>query len=584
MTGHRRRVASRVTMLVTLALLASCTTDEMVAPTTSAAASTTDPAPVTSPVPTVVGVEESSESVEAYDKFELVVDLDAEYDNPFDHREVALDARFTGPDGSEFLVPGFWDARDSWRLRFTPPAVGEWGYQVTVIDHRGTSTPLEGSFDVVDGDRRGWLRIGSDIDPSYSPRYLAYSDGTPWYGRGHADLDMALGGPDPDGGLRLFNLMPERGENFVMWWPTWGSSFIQADYSSYSPAQLEVIDYVLEEAEATDATVTFTVWTHQYLRTGNHPWGDARWRHNGFSLLTDIDGFFVDEESLAWQENYYRYVIARYAHSPAIAMWQTITEINGTESYEQTDPWHETVNRYFQENDPYRHPTTATMSGWVDWPEGHAVMDMPQVHLYHELRDPIEFGAQVADWTILMWEREAKPNWIGEYGLEGQQHYPELMHHANWAALASGAALTPTEWNDGGAFGRFDDEMAADMARLAAFIESVPLATYNPEQVAVAPSEPGLRGWGVAGDGGGVIWVQDFTTEGGTMEEIRANTMTWSGASLEVVGLAAGRWTIRAYDTWEGRWFEPTNVECSEKCSIPLPDFNSDLAIALERG
>jgi hypothetical protein len=50
------------------------------------------------------------------------------------------------------------------------------------------------------------------------------------------------------------------------------------------------------------------------------------------------------------------------------------------------------MNRYFQENDPYSHPTTATMSGWVDWPEGHEVMDMPQVHLYHELRDPIEWA------------------------------------------------------------------------------------------------------------------------------------------------------------------------------------------------
>lgn len=582
MTRRWRREASWLSLAVCV-LLSSCTTIETVAPTESTTTTTSHP-PAGDPVPAVTGVESGSEAVGIYEKFELVVDFDAEYENPFDQREISLDATFTGPDGSSYAVPGFWDARDSWRLRFTPPVVGEWAYRVTVTDHRGTSSPLSGSFEVVEGDGRGWLQIGSDVDPSYSPRYLAYSDGTPWYGRGHADLDMALGGPEPDGGLRLFNTMHERGENFVMWWPTWGSNFIQADYNRYSPSQLEVIDYVLEEAEAADATVTFTVWTHQYLRTGNHPWGDARWRHNGFSLLTDIEGFFVEQESLAWQENYYRYVIARYAHSPAIAMWQTITEINGTESYNQTNPWHETVNRYFQENDPYRHPTTATMSGWVDWPEGHAVMDMPQVHLYHELRDPIEFGAQVADWTGLMWEREAKPNWIGEYGLEGQQHYPELMHHANWAALASGAAMTPTEWNDGGAFGRFDEEMAADMARFAAFVETVPLVTYSPEKVAVTASEPELRGWGVAGDSGGVVWVQDSTAEGRTMEEIRSHTVTWSGASLEIAGLAEGTWMVRAYDTWNGRWSGPTSVECAEACAIPLPDFTSDIAIALERG
>ncbi|MEX2134518.1 MAG: DUF5060 domain-containing protein [Acidimicrobiia bacterium] len=581
MTWRWRRGASWLSLTASVLLLASCTTGETVAPTTSI--STTTP-PANDPGPAVAGVGPGSEAVGIYEKFELVVDLEADFENPFDQREVSLDASFAGPDGSSYAVPGFWDARDSWRVRFAPPAVGEWEYRVSVTDHRGTSRPLSGSFEVVEGDGRGWLQIGSDIDPSYSPRYLAYSDGTPWYGRGHADLDMALGGPDANGGLRLFNSMPERGENFVMWWPTWGSNFIQADYSRYSAAQLEVIDFVLEEAEAADASLTFTVWTHQYLRTGNHPWGDARWRHNGFSLLTDIEGFFVDEESLAWQENYYRYIIARYAHSPAVAMWQTITEINGTESYDQINPWHEAVNRYFQENDPYRHPTTATMSGWVDWPEGHAAMDMPQVHLYHELRDPIEVGAQVAEWTGLMWDREAKPNWIGEYGLEGQQHYPELMHHANWAALAAGASITPTEWNDGGAFGRFDEEMAADMARLAAFVEAVPLVTYNPEKVAVTASEPGLRGWGVAGDGGGVIWVQDFTAEDGTMEEIRGNTTMWSGASLEIAGMPEGTWIVRAYDTWGGQWLAPGTVGCAEVCSILLPDFTSDIAIALERG
>jgi hypothetical protein len=532
----------------------------------------------------ITAVAEST-TVEIYERFDLVVDLVAEYENPFDQREVSLDASFVAPGGDTYRVPGFWDARDSWRFRFTPSAVGEWEYEITVTDHRGVSGPLRGSFTVEDGSRHGWLRVGTDVDPAYSSRYLAYSDGTPWYGRGHADLDMALGGPDQEnGGLRLFNQMPDQGENFVMWWPTWGSNFIQADYSRYAASQLEVIDYVLDAAEATDASLAFTIWTHQYLRTGNHPWGDARWRHNGFSLLTDIEGFFVDEESLAWQENYYRYTIARFAYSPAVAMWQTITEINGTESYDQTNPWHERVNRYFQENDPYRHPTTATMSGWVDWPEGHEVMDMPQVHLYHELRDPIEVGAQVAEWTGQMWARAAKPNWIGEYGLEGQQYYPELMHHANWAALAAGAAITPIEWNDAGGFGRFDAEMAADMARLAQFVEEVPLVAYDPEKVEVVPAEASLRGWGVVGESGGVIWVQDVSMEGGTMEEIRGNQTIWSGTSLVVTGILEGTWTIRPYDTWSGEWLEPTSVECGpDNCAINLPDFRSDLALAIER-
>ncbi|MEX1124738.1 MAG: DUF5060 domain-containing protein [Acidimicrobiia bacterium] len=535
----------------------------------------------------VLSTSPSVESVGNYELLDFVVDLEADYSNPFDQREVSLDATFNAPDGTDMKVPGFWDGREQWKIRFTPSQVGEWSYGVTVSDHRGLSQPSNGSFVVTESDRRGWLQIGNTVIPSYSPRYLAWSDGTPWYGRGHADLNMTMGGPAPDGqGLRLFNEMPEAGENYVMWWPSWVNNFVAQDYDDYAPAQMEIIDFILREAEANDVTVVYTIWTHQYLRTDNHAWGDGRWQHNGFRELTDIAGFFTDEESLAWQDNYYRYIIARWGYSPAIAMWQTITEIDGTESYDQTNPWHEKVNAYFQEHDPYRHPTTATMSGSVDWPEGHAVMDLPQVHLYEFLNDPIEAAAQLARWTELMWDGEEKPNWVGEYGERGQQSYPEMLHHSTWAALGAGAAMTPIEWNDGNAYGQFDDRMAADMARFATFIEEVPLVTYDPESVTVTSSDPEVRGWAVAGEAGGVLWVQDFALEGTSMDDIRADQTVRSGVSVTLDTLAGGTWTVSPYDTWAGVWLEPLTVDCpgDQPCGLTLPDFSRDLAFKLERG
>jgi hypothetical protein len=378
--------------------------------------------------------------------------------------------------------------------------------------------------------------------------------------------------------------MPENGENFVMWWPSWGSNYIQGTYDDYALGPMEVIDFVLRDAETKGATLSYTVWTHQYLRTGAHPWGDDRWQLNGFSDLTDIWGFFTEPEAKAWQENYYRYIIARWAHSPAIAMWQTITEINGTEANDQTDPWHEWVNRYFQENDPYRHPTTATMSGSVDWPTGHAEMDITQVHLYEFQEDPIEAAAQVADWTRLMWEREEKPNWIGEYGQRGQQFYPEMMHNSNWAALGAGASITPIEWNDLASYGHFDEAMGDDMARFATFVEEVPLASLAPEALAIAISDPEVRGWAVAGDNGGVAWVQDYALEGSSIEEIRADTTLREGVTLTLDPIVAGSWTVTPYDTWQGIWLDEISVSCpGGPCPVLLPPFSRDLALKLSR-
>jgi hypothetical protein len=581
-----RRATSALALAGILALVAGCTSEVGTAQTTDISSPVTTTVEADVDLPEVRAVDLPETELASHSLIELVVDLEADYDNPFEQREVSLDAIFTGPSATTIHLPGFWDGEGSWRLRFTPSTEGEWDYAVTVTDHRGASEEKTGTITVAPSDHPGFIRVGNQVNPDYSPRYFAYEDGTSWYGRGHASLDMSLGGASPDGdGLAKFSEMIEVGENYEMWWPMWGNNFIQDSYDNYSPAQMNVIDFVVRDAEAKGIALVYTIWGHQFLRTPAHDWPDERWNFNGFSELTDIAGFFTDAEAWAWQENYYRYILARWSYSPAILMWQTVTEVNGTESYDQTDPWHERVNAYYQTNDPYRHPTTATKSGAQDWPEGHAVMDVPQVHLYHVFGDnPIADTIHFADWTTLMWEREVKPNWIGEYGNRVQALYPEFMHHANWASLATGAAMTPTEWNDLNAFGSFDAEMRADMRRFADFVDRVPLAVYDPEKVRVDLDHPEVRGWGIAGNTGGVLWVQDHALDEATIEEIRADDTVREGLTATIADLTAGSWNVTPYDTWSGEWLDAYIVECpGGPCEIPLPGFHSDLAFHVAR-
>ena len=65
------------------------------------------PAATEQPAPQILAVEPSSMEVARYEKLELAVALKATYDNPYDVRQVDLTAVFTGPDGREWLVPGF---------------------------------------------------------------------------------------------------------------------------------------------------------------------------------------------------------------------------------------------------------------------------------------------------------------------------------------------------------------------------------------------------------------------------------------------------------------------------------------------
>ncbi|HUM72540.1 MAG TPA: DUF5060 domain-containing protein, partial [Chloroflexota bacterium] len=350
-------------LVVTAVLLAACGQNEGMA--TAVPTATSAPTPTveenlpTGNLPAITAVTLDRPTLPRYESLEMEADVTAEYGNPYDAREVTLDGLFTAPDGAEMRVPGFWDGQEAWRLRFTPSQAGEWRYQLHLTDANGTSQPTAGTFSVTASDHHGWLQAGNWVNPDYSGHYLVHHDGTPFYGLGHADaLNILIDGFTVERGVGLFNNMVEAGENYVVWWPFYTSSPVSSSYDNYTVSNLNLIDAMVKDAQAKGIFLIFTIWDHPQLRDNTHAWGTGNWSSNGFSKLTDIDAFFTDPEAWAWQENLYRYIIARWGYSPAIGMWQTASEINGTNAYDQTDPWHEKVNAYFVAHDPYRHPTT----------------------------------------------------------------------------------------------------------------------------------------------------------------------------------------------------------------------------------
>jgi len=574
-------------LILALALLATACGGNEAAPTATATQLPTQAVYL----PKITDVQLDRSEVPRYESLEMTVSLEAQYTNPYDLRQVSLDGVFTAPDGTQMKVPGFWDGVQAWRVRFTPDQEGVWHYQLVVQESRGASLPYEGQFTVAASDLHGWLQAGNWVNPDYSGHYLVYQDGTPFYGVGHGDaLNILWDGFNVNTGVGLFDAMKQAGENYVVWWPLYSNSPITSSYDDYSSASMNVIDMVVADAQKKGVFLIFTIWDHPELRDDTHPWGDGNWDRNGFHLLGDINSFFTSDEAWAWQENFYRYIIARWGHSPAIGMWQTVSEINGTNAYDQTDPWHQKVNDYFVANDPYRHPTTASMSGDVDWPEGFQVMDAPQVHVYDfsngDLQaDAVKAADILAHWTGLMWQAGDKPNWVGEFGTPGDTYYPELFHNSIWAALGSGAAMTPAEWNSGGAWGEMTDAMLADIKRLSQFVSDLPLAQWNPSPIQINSSDPAVRGWGVAGNDGGLFWVQDYSLEGKSITEVRSDMTVRKGVQVAVEGLAGGTYTIAPYDTWQGTYLEAFEVTCTagRACTIPLPDFKSDMAFKIER-
>ena len=92
--------------------------------------------------PRVLLVSPRTQSVGMYEKVELVIELEAEFRNPFDPEEIDLQVEFTSPSGKTRRAWGFFNpttADSVWMARFSPTEVGVWKYVVLVRDKHGTA-------------------------------------------------------------------------------------------------------------------------------------------------------------------------------------------------------------------------------------------------------------------------------------------------------------------------------------------------------------------------------------------------------------------------------------------------------------
>jgi hypothetical protein len=133
-------------------------------------------------------------------RLEVGFQLDATYSNPYDPRDTDVEARFTLPDGAELSVPAFFAiayepasgvtqlqggiafkpaGERGWRVRFAPPAVGQYSFHLTARNAAGETARSEThSFTVA---------------PAGGPGFVQISAENPVYSEDSADGDLLLG-------------------------------------------------------------------------------------------------------------------------------------------------------------------------------------------------------------------------------------------------------------------------------------------------------------------------------------------------------------------------------------------------------
>jgi hypothetical protein len=405
--------------------------------------------------------------------------------------------------------------------------------------------------------RKGWARIDGP--------WLRLSSGQAFFGVGHNT------GWQYDVEQPPLSEMAGKGENLLSFWiatpwaqpswtspaePWWGSRApienIEGGVGSYNQAACAYLDAVVARAESASICLLPTIWSHGQLRGAGHPWGLGWWSNNAYSAICSADDFFRRSDGVSetpqwrYQQNFHRYVVARWGYSRAIAAWVTVCEIEGTSSYlrdpAQAQAWCVAVMQQFRQLDPFRvnaaglYPMAASQSDVPAWDSGLSVRTTDS---YQQQRDNIAVAVTIAAETTVL-RSGGVPGFHGEFGgdvLNGASQ-PTHLHNGIWAGVTSGAAMTPLLWCDGGNFPMLTADMQNHLQYLSQFMGSVDyLGDAGLTAASLTLGSPSLRGWGMRLADRGFAWMQ--STSGAL-----------TAASLSVSGLSPGDYRIDWYDVW----------------------------------
>ena len=463
-------------------------------------------------------VTKNPDPVGKYVKFELTVALGSTYTNPYDPTQIDLSATFTSPSGKAWKVNGFYNGTQ-YLIRFAANETGNWTYVVSATDASGTATSPGGTFTCSASSYHGWIKNAPNN------RFLMYDDGTSFYGIG-----MAYCWSVTQAGLSA--LQTAKCNTWVYWNGTYdGTNLIESPSSGigkYDQAKCTRLDNLLSWSEADGLGMILVIWPHDYLASSmSGSWVNA-WSSNAYSTLGSASVFYSDATMWSHQQNLYRYMIARWGYSRGLESWQTVDEISGTDGWSNqtnANAWDVKIANYFITNDPFKHPTNASLGGY--WAAGNAANSWSNTENY---------GGQTASaWASLVtqeWNGAAKPAISGEAAGSG------CNTASLFATMSNGACMNPMFWqyNQGlsGSLGPFP--------AFANFVNGINFAALtNLSKATVTAS--GATAYGIKGDQGAFGWISGSAS-----------------GSLSISGMANGTYAVTFFNCATGTDISTSNV------------------------
>jgi hypothetical protein len=354
------------------------------------------------------------------------------YSDPFN--EVELDVVFTTPTGEEHRVPGFWGGGSAWRVRYAPPAAGEYGYRTVCSDASNTDLHSRtGKFTVAPYAGKNSLYLHGGLRVAPDRRHLQHADGTPFFWLGDTWW-MGLCG-------RLS-------------WPD-GFETLTADRVRKGFSLVQIVAGLYPDMEPYDprgANEAGFPWERDYARINPAYFDAADIRiehladHGLVACVVAAWGYFLPQMGLRKMKQHWRYLVARWGAYPTVwclagegTMPFYLSKTREQDAAMQKHGWTE-MARYVRSIDPLRRPITIHPSrssrGTVDDP---SVLDVDMLQTGHDDRRSVPNTIETLNASLAASPK--MPVLVGEVCYEGIQEASrqEVQRFMFWSCLLSGA-------------------------------------------------------------------------------------------------------------------------------------------------
>jgi hypothetical protein len=521
-----------------------------------------------------------------------------------------LRLRILEPGGSDLTLPLFLyrpysrslkNGRESadptgpleWRARFTPRRAGALRVALEARDGEQWVEQATALVTALPSDAHGFI----SVSPT-NPRLLAFDDGAPFFAigenlcwpgpRGTYDYDYYLAKISAHranliriwvGPTHLFTLerIPNPGEQDV-------------GLGRYDLRAAWYLDTFMEAARRHGVAVLLCTESFPSLRSSEP---HAIWDLNPYNSANagpcaQPSDFFINPRARSGYSRLLDYMSARWGPSPSLFAWELWNEVDITQNYDShvVREWHRVMAAHLRSVDPYHHLITTSFAFSEGDPTIDALdeLDLVQTHCYSAEDFAMGLYRYAQQKRFLR-----KPHLVAEFGLQEEAQRkadPKGLHLHNgiWSTALSGNAGAAMLWDWDSYVDAFD--LYPQFRALADFLDGVPwrdpalrpveaLCDGVPQPDANTP----LRVFGIQTDRQACLWLQNpQSTVGALLQE-----QTPAAVSRPVrVGVLPGKYLVRWFDTWAGRWTKQETLEAGPRwLDLSPPPVERDLACAL---